>query len=181
MLFTPVWSCLPFSSLLLTHCYPLQFISTANCWYMPHHVCHVTSVLVSVLGPCAHAGRIMKIQETAYQNISVQKHPRLLFFKCVNPVVTFQTCLHFYVYVVRVSILSSNWSVLHQKLITSQSKMGMHVLIKLWFCGWIQIDLVWNGWEKGRAVYHSDNKGPACPLSTPIISCHIHFWTQMPH
>lgn len=39
------------------------------------------------------------------------------------------------------------------------------------------IDLAWDGWEEGRAGYHIDNKGPAYFLSTPIISCHIHYQT----
>lgn len=43
---------------------------------------------------------------------------------------------------------------------------------------WPQMKLVGTSTRTG---YHRDNKGPACPLSTLIISCHIHFWTQMPH
>lgn len=46
---------------------------------------------------------------------------------------------------------------------------------------WISVDLIRIGWEQARAPYRSDNEGPTCLRSTPIISRHIHFQTQMPH
>lgn len=94
---------------------------------MPHHVCNVTSVFVSFHVHCAYTGKIIKIQEPDYQNISLQKHHRIPL-KYGSSVATFQTFLNF---CVSITFLSFHWSVLHHRLITSLSKMGMHVLIKL--------------------------------------------------
>lgn len=145
---------------------------------MPHHVCHFTSVLMSILGPCAHAAGIIKIQDTAHQNISLQKHHRV-----GNDILS-----NFCVWALALNYYWVNECYKKKQKTKFYIRGFLHHRVRWAWVYWLNCALwlnsnwlVWIGWEQARAGYLIDNKGPACPLSTPIISRHIHFWTQMPH
>ncbi len=73
-------------------------------------ICLTTSVM-SHLCLCPSLCRRWENNENTGNRLSKHfsaKTSQAAFLKCVNPLVTFQTFLHFSVYVVRASVLSSN-------------------------------------------------------------------------
>lgn len=58
-----------------------------------------------------------------------------------------------------------------------KEEFGLSPLIKLHSV----VEWVWNCLEQQELDTTVDNRGPACPLSTPLISRHIHSlcWTKM--
>lgn len=58
-----------------------------------------------------------------------------------------------------------------------KEEFGLSPLIKLHSV----VEWVWNCLEQQELDTTVDYRGPACPLSTPVISCHIHLlcWTKI--